>query len=86
MYTDGDDVGGDDEFADVDGNGDENEDWENGLGLVAETNIAPPNEETNDSSKIINTSDVAIPMERKRVRKPSIKDMQPPVNKRRRAG
>ncbi|KAK9934971.1 hypothetical protein M0R45_022090 [Rubus argutus] len=90
MYTDGDDVGGDDEqddeFADVDGNGDENEDWENGLGLVAETNIAPPNEETNDSSKVINTSDVAIPMERKRARKPSTRDMQPPLNKRRRAG
>lgn len=38
MYIDGDDVGGDDEqddeFADVDGNGDENEDWQNGLGLV----------------------------------------------------
>jgi hypothetical protein len=88
MYTDGDHVGGDGEkddgFADVDRNGDGNEDWENGLGLAAETNIAPPNEETNHSGKVI--SDVVIPKEGKRAKKPSMKDIQPPLNKRRRAG
>lgn len=50
----------DDGVIDVDGNGD-GEDGENSLHLAVETNIAPPNEETNDSSKVIDTSDVAIP-------------------------
>jgi hypothetical protein len=50
-YDDGDK---DDGVIDVDGNGD-GEDGENGLHLAAETNIAPPNEETNDSSKVIDT-------------------------------
>ena len=62
------------------------EDGENGLRLAAETNIVPPNEETNDSSKVIDTSDVVIPKGGKRVRKSPIKAIQPPLNKRRRAG
>lgn len=33
----------------------------NDLGLATETNIASPNEETNNSSKVIDTLDVVIP-------------------------
>ena len=86
MYTDGDDISGDGEKNDGFANGDGNEDWENSIGLAAETNIAPLDEETNDSGKIIDISDVIISKEGKRAKKPSMKDIQPPLNKRRRDG
>lgn len=76
MYTDGDGEKND-EIADVDGNGngDGNEDEDNDLGLAMETN---------NSSKVIDASDVVIPNGGKRGGRP--KAIQPPLNKRRRAG